>query len=76
VLELHIHGGERVEIYLIIHGDTKLHSEVETGPSKDTNPRLASFSAEIKTVIDVGVYRSGDCIPRSIGVKMAINYSR
>jgi hypothetical protein len=26
---LHIHGGERVEIYLIIHADTKVHCEKE-----------------------------------------------
>jgi hypothetical protein len=49
-LKLHIHGGERIEIYFIIHGDTNFHGELETGPSKDTNPRSASYSAEIKTV--------------------------
>jgi hypothetical protein len=47
VLKLHIDGGERVEIYLIIHGDTRVHAEVETGPSKDTNPRSASYSAAV-----------------------------
>jgi hypothetical protein len=34
VLNSHIDGGKRVEIYLIIHGDTKVHAENETRPSK------------------------------------------
>jgi hypothetical protein len=50
VLILHIHGGERVEMYLISHGDTEVHGEVESGPCNDTNPRSASYSAETKTV--------------------------
>jgi hypothetical protein len=60
---LHIHGGERAEIYLIIHGETKVHGDVETGPGKDTNPRSASYSAEIKTV--GANNRCGGCISLS-----------
>jgi hypothetical protein len=52
-----------VETYLIIHGDTKVHGEVESGPSKDTNPRPASYSAEIKIV--GANNRCGGCISLS-----------
>jgi hypothetical protein len=52
---MHIHGGERVEIRVIIQGESRIHGEQETGeqetgPSKATNPRAASYSAESKTI--------------------------
>jgi hypothetical protein len=50
VLKLHIHGGDLVEIFMIIHGDSKVHGEKETGPSKVTIPQSAWSSAEIKKV--------------------------
>jgi hypothetical protein len=50
VLKLHIHGGDLVEIYIFIHGDSKVHGEKETGPSKVTIPQSAWSSAEIKTI--------------------------
>jgi hypothetical protein len=39
-----------LEIRVNIQGESKVHGEVETGPSKATNPRAASYSAEIKAI--------------------------
>jgi hypothetical protein len=55
VLKLHVHGGERVEIYLIIHGGTKVTVKKRPGlvkpPFHDQPGTFASNSLMVFKVL-------------------------